>query len=844
MKGRDWGDIVSAIPYLCCCMSQLPIEEIILEIKSQLASNNTLILQAPPGAGKSTWLPAQLLNEEWLGGKKILLLEPRRLAAKTVAARLASQLNEETGETVGYRIRFENKISSKTRLEILTEGILTRMLQQDGALEDTGLVIFDEFHERSLHADLALALCRDVQEVLRPELRILIMSATLDGEKLSSLLGKAPIVTSKGRQYPITYQYTGSEDRVPLPQQMTRIILRAFRENEGDILAFFPGSGEISRTAELLEQENINARLFPLFGDMPIQQQQEAIQPDKSGLRKIVLATSIAETSLTIEGIKIVIDSGWSRVPRFDPGSGLTRLETIRVTKDAAEQRAGRAGRLGPGICYRLWTEGFQHHLVPHRSPEILEADLAPLLLDLAQWGNTDINSLAWLTLPPAGAVMQARELLQELAALEGKKITAQGKEMLRLPAHPRIAHLLLEAKKSGLASLAADIAALLEERDPLGKEAGSDLSLRIEALRKWRRKEFVNADRKRLERIERVAVSWRKLLNCSIDNTAPNHTETGRLIAAAYPERISKAESGGKRFRLANGKLAKMNENDPLASEAWIAIAHLDSGSSGEGKIFLAAPLDPDDIIHLAQEKKSIGWDAQKGELIARMEKRIGDIVFESKPLPSIPEEERVRILLDAVCAENLDLLNWNEEVIRLQARILSLRKWRPEENWPDFSREHLIVTAEEWLSPYLNTIRRKDDFLKLDLHSILHSSLAWEKQNQLDKILPEKTEVPSGSMIKIEYFSDGSPPVLAVRLQELFGMLETPTVNEGRTRLMVHLLSPAYRPVQVTQDLASFWKNTYAEVRKELRTRYPKHSWPEDPYTAEAVRGVKRKR
>lgn len=824
-------------------MLQLPISEILHEIKSNLVENNTLILQAPPGAGKSTWLPAQLLNEEWLGGKKILMLEPRRLAAKTVAARLASQIEEETGETVGYRIRFENKISSKTRLEILTEGILTRILQHDGALEDTGLVIFDEFHERSLHADLALALCRDVQQVLRPDLRILIMSATLDGEKLSSLLGNAPIVTSKGRQYPITFHYAGYEERVPLPQQMTRIILRAFREHEGDILAFFPGSGEVSRTAELLEQESISAHLFPLFGDMPIQQQQEAIMPDKSGKRKIVLATSIAETSLTIEGIKIVVDCGWSRVPRFDPGSGLTRLETIRVTKDAAEQRAGRAGRLGPGICYRLWAEGFQHHLVPHRSPEILEADLTPLLLDLSQWGSSDINSLAWLTLPPAGAVMQARELLQQLGALEGKKITAQGKEMLRLPAHPRIAHLLLEAKKSGLASLAADIAALLEERDPLGKVAGSDLSLRIEVLRKWRKKEFVSADRKRLERIERVAMQWRKLLNCSIDNNTPNHSETGRLIAAAYPERISKSENG-KRFRLANGRIARLNEHDPLASESWIAIAHLDSGNAGEGKIFLAAPLDPDDVIHLAQEKKTIGWDAQKGELVARMEKRIGDIVFESKPLPSIPEEERVQILLEAVCKENLDWLNWNEEVIRLQNRILSLRKWRTEENWPDFSREHLIATAEVWLSPYLNTIRRKDDFGKLDLHSILLSSLEWEKQNQLDKLLPVKTEVPSGSMIKIEYATDGSAPVLAVRLQELFGMLETPTVNEGRTRLMIHLLSPAYRPVQVTQDLASFWKNTYAEVRKELRSRYPKHSWPEDPYTAEAVRGVKRRK
>lgn len=821
----------------------LPIEEILGEVKSTLASHNTLILQAPPGAGKSTWLPIQLLNESWLEGKKILMLEPRRLAAKTVAARLASQLNENVGETIGYRIRFENQTSSSTRLEILTEGILTRLLQQDGALENVGLVIFDEFHERSLHADLALALCRDLQEVLRPELRLLIMSATLDGEKLSSLLNKAPIVTSKGRQFPISFHYAGYEDRVPLPQQMARVIRTAMREHEGDVLAFFPGAGEISRTAELLEADQTSARIFPLFGDMPIRQQQEAILPDKNGLRKIVLATSIAETSLTIEGIKIVVDCGWSRVPRFDPGTGLTKLETIRVTKDAAEQRAGRAGRLGPGICYRLWTEGYQHHLVPHRSPEILEADLAPLLLDLAQWGTHDIHSLTWLNAPPSGAVAQAKELLRELGALEGEKITPRGKEMLRLPTHPRIAHLLTEAKSAGLAALAADLAALLEERDPLGKDAGADLSLRIEALRKWRKKEFVLADHKRLERIERIALSWRKLLQAGVDNTMPLHTDTGKLLAAAYPERIARSEQG-KRFRLANGRVAKLNESDPLFSENWIAIAHLDSGSGGEGRIFLAAPLDPDDVIHLAQERKSIGWDEQKGELIARVEKRIGEIVFSSSPIKNLPEEERVTILLEAVRASGLDLLSWNEETLTLQARVNSLRLWRKEENWPDLSKEHLLTNADEWLSPYLNTIKRKDDFQKLDLATILLSTIPWELQQKLDKLLPDKIAVPSGSMIRIQYHPDGSAPVLAVRLQELFGMLETPFVNEGRTKLMIHLLSPAYRPVQVTQDLASFWANTYAEVRKELRARYPKHSWPEDPYTAEAVRGVKRRK
>ncbi|HET6992694.1 MAG TPA: ATP-dependent helicase HrpB, partial [Bacteroidia bacterium] len=408
--------------------SALPIIEIIPDLKKGLSAHNTLILQAAPGAGKSTYLPLQLLHEDWLEGKKILMLEPRRLAAKTVAARLAFQLNEETGETIGYKIRFENKTSKTTRLEILTEGILTRMLQQDGALEDVGLVIFDEFHERSLHADLALALCREVQNILRPDLRILIMSATLDGEKLSSLLGNAPILTCKGRQFPITFHYAGSDDKVPLHLQMTRVIKKAFAENDGDILAFFPGAGEISRTAEVLEKEKLNAKIFPLFGDLPFKEQQEAILPDKNGTRKIVLATSIAETSLTIEGIKIVVDCGYSRVPRFDTRSGLTRLETIRVTKDSADQRAGRAGRLGPGVCYRLWTEGFNHHLIPHRSPEILEADLAPLVLELANWGTHDVQSLTWLSPPPNGTVLQAKELLSQLGAFDHDKITPRGK--------------------------------------------------------------------------------------------------------------------------------------------------------------------------------------------------------------------------------------------------------------------------------------------------------------------------------------------------------------------------------------------------------------------------------
>ncbi len=824
-------------------LTVLPIIEIIPDLKKGLAEHNTLILQAAPGAGKSTYLPLQLLNEPWLAGKKIILLEPRRLAAKTVASRLAFQLNEEVGETVGYKIRFENKISKSTRLEILTEGILTRMLQEDGALENIGLVIFDEFHERSLHADLALALTREIQTILRPDLRILIMSATIDGEKLSSVLNNAPIITSKGRQHPIKFNYEGADEKIPLHLQMARVIKKAMNENSGDILAFFPGAGEIARTAEILEREKINAKIFPLFGDMPIHLQQEAILPAKNGERKIVLATSLAETSLTIEGVNIVVDCGFSRVPKFDTRSGLTRLETIRVTKDSADQRAGRAGRLGPGICYRLWTEGFNHHLVPHRSAEILDADLAPLVLELSNWGTEEINSLTWLSPPPAGTVMQAKELLEQLGALEKNKISIRGKEMLHLPTHPRIAHLLIEGRKSKQHSLACDIAALLEERDPLPKEAGADLVLRIEVLRKFRRKEFVNADKKRLERIERIAQQWRKLIGAEIENSNPNHEEVGKLIAAAYPERIGKMETQG-RFRLANGRMAKLEDGDSLINEKWLAISNLDGGTSKDGKIYIAAPLNPKDISYLASEKKTIEWDDKKGELIAKIEKRVGEIILESKAIKNISDEEKIEILIDAVRKNGMELLDWKEEVTDWLARIECAKKWNESGNWPTVNREYLLSNAMEWLAPYLSQVKRKEDFKKLDLLTILSSTLSYEQQHRLEKLVPEKIIVPSGSFIRIQYNADGNFPVLAVRLQELFGMLETPTVCDGKIKLMMHLLSPAYRPVQVTQDLMSFWQNTYPEVRKELRMRYPRHSWPEDPFTAIAIRGAKKRK
>lgn len=825
--------------------SSLPIYQALPELKSKLAQHNILILQAPPGAGKSTVLPLELLHETWLKGQKIIMLEPRRLAARSVATRLASLHGESVGETIGYRVRFENKTSKNTRIEVLTEGILTRMIQQDNSLEEVGLVIFDEFHERSLHADLALALCRESQQVLREDLRILIMSATLDGEKLSTLLGNAPIVTSQGRQYPIQTLYLGNDDSLPIWQRMVIAIKKALREQEGDILCFLPGTGEILRTVELFEKElnPSQALVLPLYGDMSPEEQQRAILPDPSQKRKIVLATSIAETSLTIEGVKVVIDSGLSRVPLYDSRSGLSRLETVRVTQDAADQRAGRAGRLGPGLCYRLWSEGTQQQLIHHRTPEILEADLAPLLLELASWGVQEPSSLTWLTPPPTSAIKQATEVLQTLKAVNEGKITLQGKEILALPTHPRIAHLLMEARRRGWLGLATDVAAILEERDPLPKDTGANLALRVEALRKWRKKEYVKAERNILERIDRLAVSWRKIFRIEADTSMPNYEQIGFLIATAFPERVAKQkENDLQRYRLANGRIAKLPDLDDLDREEWLAISQLDAGGK-EGKIFLAAPVNIKDLEPLLKERRTVTWDSQKGQLIARKELCFGEMMVSSSPLDHVPEEERVAILCKAIQQEGVSILLWTESLLAWQARLGCVKHWRPEEEWPDVSTKNLLASVEEWLAPFVLSVRRREDFKKLEIESLVKGLLPWELAQKLEIIAPEKISVPSGFDIPLQYFNDGRDPVLSVRLQEMFGLLDTPTVNQGRTKVLLHLLSPGYKPVQVTQDLKSFWQNIYPEVRKELRVRYQKHSWPEDPWSAQAVRGVKKR-
>ena len=813
--------------------TDLPVTDIIDEVKLHLSKQSTLIVNAPPGAGKSTLLPLTLLDEPWLAGKKIIMLEPRRLAAKTIAMRMADLWGDKVGETIGYRVRFENRVSALTRIEVVTEGILTRMLHSDNALEGVGLVIFDEFHERSIHADVAMALCREAQQILRPDLRMMVMSATLNMPQLTALL-KAPVAVSSGRQYPVDVFYVGGQDEFLLPEVTSRVIIKAVKEHEGDVLVFLPGEGEIRKCAELLKRDLSAFAIHPLYGQLPQQEQYLAIVPNKFGKRKVVLATSIAETSLTIEGIKIVVDTGYGRVSKFDPKSGLSRLETLQISRDSADQRAGRAGRLSAGVCYRMWTAATHQRLAEHRIPEIMEADLAALVLDLAQWGITNIEQLTWLSPPPKAAVAQAIDTLTNLNALENGRITEHGKQLHQLACHPRIAHMLLKAKEDNAVALASDIAAILEERDPLPKETGIDINLRIEALRRARQN---NGLGNKFIRIEKVAESYRRMLNAQPDNGPVDVFETGLLLAFAYPERIAFARPGNNaQFQLANGKYATAGHRDDLAHEPWLAVAHIDT-RDGLGKIFMASPLNPKDLLPMVKEKQVITWDTRRGGLIASKDLRIGSIVLQSKPLPN-PDESYLQVAIsNAIKTEGEQLLSFDEKMQQLQNRILSLRKWNPNEGWPEVSTSTLLLTNSEWLMPYLINIKKPDDLKKINLHDALLNSLDWDMQQSLNELVPAKINVPSGSAIEVAYLPNGETPILSVRLQEVFGLADTPMVNKGKMSVVMHLLSPGFKPVQVTSDLRSFWNNTYFEVKKELQRRYPKHAWPDEPWEAKAV-------
>ncbi|KAA5548825.1 ATP-dependent helicase HrpB [Adhaeribacter rhizoryzae] len=804
----------------------LPVREIIPAVKEQLSAKNTLIVNAPPGAGKSTLLPLALFEEAWLTGQKIIMLEPRRLAARTIAERMAFLLGEEVGQTVGYRIRFENQISAKTRIEVVTEGILTRMIHSDNALSGVGLVIFDEFHERSIHADVAMALCHEAQLTRRPDLRILVMSATLDMPTLTTLL-KAPVAQSMGRQYPVETIYAGELDEMLLPEMTARAVQRALREKTGDVLVFLPGEGDIKKVEGILRRQVRDVAIHPLFGKLPPGKQYAALMPDRQGKRKVVLATSIAETSLTIEGITVVVDTGFGKTSRFDPNSGLSRLETIRISKDAADQRAGRAGRLGPGTCYRLWTAAAHERLTPHRTPEIMEADLAPLVLDMARWGIIDIRSLTWLNPPPRASLQQASDTLHQLHALENGRITPHGEKMHALPTHPRIAHMLLKAEETGQLPLATDIAAVLEERDPLPRDTGIDLNLRVEALGRYRQE---NVGGKALKKIEKIAASYRRLFNISLDNGTVDPYETGVLLAHCYPERIAYARPGNNaQFQLANGSYAQAGHRDDLAHEPWLAVAQLDA-RQGMGKIFLASPLNPRDLAPLVKQQDVVTWDTTDGELTATRDLRIGSIVLQSKPLPPPDDKHRVPAIMEAIKKEGEQLLNFSEAVTQWQRRVLSLRKWRPQEAWPDVSTPTLLMTNPEWLRPYLTDVEVPADLREIELLPILQKQLDVDKKARLEQLAPTTIVLPDGSGMELDYQPNAAPPRLEIRLQDVLGWTEHPHVDAGDMPVELHLLTPDLKPLAVVIDINRFWREDYSVLRPELAAKYPKVNWLEE--------------
>ena len=832
----------------------LPIDEVLPALRQALRERHEAVLEAPPGAGKTTRVPLALLNEPWLAGQKIVMLEPRRLAARAAAERLASELGEKVGETVGYRIRLDSKVGPNTRIEVVTEGILTRRLQHDPALEGVGLLIFDEFHERSLDADLALALSLNGRELFRDEqpLKILLMSATLEGERLASLLDDAPIIRSEGRMYPVAIRwsrpYVSGEFVEP---RVVQTVLDAVHDESGSVLVFLPGQAEIRRVNQQLA-EALGSRsdilLCPLHGELDLAAQRAAIEPAPSGIRKVVLATNIAETSLTIDGVRVVIDAGLARVPRFDPGSGMTRLDTQRISRASATQRAGRAGRLEPGVCYRLWSEDQHAQLAAYGSAEIVQADLAGLALQLARWGVTP-HELVWLDVPPAASYAQAQQLLERLGALRNGTLTPHGEAMAELPAHPRIAHLLLRGQALGLADMACDVAALLGERDIL-RGAGADVHSRLALLSGESR--AVRGGQGGVQRAKQLARQYRGMLRGKATHPVadPEHPRwLGALLALAYPDRVAQQRKpGGAEYRLSNGRAALFGEVDGLMKQPWLVIADLGSRQGQrEERIYLAAEFDPALLDGVLSEQVSVvdqlDWDEREGVLRAERQRKVGELILSREPLTGLDETARTQALVNLVRRKGLELLPWTPELRQWQARVALLRQLdidsQGHSEWPDVSDAALLATLEEWLAPYLGRVSRLSHFASLDLSSIVRNLLKWPLPQRLDELAPHHITVPSGSSVRLDYSEH--PPILAVRMQELFGLADTPRIAGGRQVIKLHLLSPARRPVQVTQDLANFWRSTYAEVKKDLKGRYPKHYWPDDPLIAEPTAKIK---
>ena len=820
----------------------LPAAELAGTVDALLAERASLVVTAPPGAGKSTLLPVTILNG--LGEGKVLMLEPRRLAARQIAERMAWLLGEPVGRTAGYRVRFDSKVSSATRIEVLTEGILTRMLVEDPTLEGVSAVIFDEFHERSLNSDLALALARETQSLVRQDLKIIIMSATIDADAICRELD-APLVEGKGKMFPVSTLYrTPEASSENAAEAVAHVIREAHRDNQGDILAFLPGEADIRRCAELLGTALGETEVCPLYGMLPPEAQRRAILPAENGRRKVVLATPIAETSLTIENIRVVVDSGLCRKQVFNPQSGLSRLETVRISLDMARQRTGRAGRVAPGVCYRLWSATTEARMEDCRRPEILEADLARTALDIAAWGESGPERLPWLTPPPPAAIRHAKRLLEELGAIDGSgAVTARGRRMAALPCHPRIAHMLTGAAGAAQRALAADIAALLEEKDPMtAGEAGTDLTARISALRKARRD---RREGRTWGRIARIAEQYRALGHIPEDNDDPDPYQVGALVAAAYPERVAKAHKDGcGRFMLSGGECAFLDREDAMAAYEWLAVASLSAREGADGRIFLAAPLDPDDLGDMRTERENMEWDSRRGAVTAQRETRIGALVISAKPISDIPREEINRIICAAAAKEGRSMLDFSDEVGNLQRRVAAVASWHPELSLPDLSADAVLKRAADWLPPFLGKATTVQELKKIDLTQALWSLLDYGQQQAVERFAPSHITVPTGSRIRVEYRQGAELPVLRVRLQECFGLTDTPRVDDGKRPVLMELLSPGFKPVQLTQDLGSFWRDTYFEVRKELRRRYPKHSWPDNPLEAPAVRGTGRRR
>ncbi|MET0256442.1 MAG: ATP-dependent helicase HrpB [Luteibacter sp.] len=827
-----------------------PITPLLPEIVASLQERPRLVLEAPPGAGKTTQVPLALLHAPWLAGQRIVMLEPRRIAARAAASFMAAQLGEEVGGTVGYRIRFESRVGPRTRIEVVTEGILGRMIQDDPSLDGVGAIVFDEFHERHLAGDLGAALALDVQASLRPDLRLLVMSATLDGERIAQWMD-APRLSSPGRSYPVRIDYVPARTQETVEQHVARTVVQALAETAGDVLAFLPGRREIERTRALVERRDEQVEVVALHGELSLAEQQLALTPADPGTRRVVLATNVAESSVTLPGIRAVVDAGLAREPRFDPTSGFARLETVHISQASADQRAGRAGRVAEGVAYRLWAQS--RRLEPSRVAEIEHTELSGLALELAGWGSDD---LPWLDAPPAGAMGQARDLLRRLGALDGASaITRLGRDMLALGATPRLAAAAMRTPPERRA-LVADLLALVEARSPLRGEQGrtDDFRQRLAALHLWRdggarAARAGSADIGALAAIDKAATGWRRRLDVrTAASGVPDTHAVGDLLVHAFPDRVARRDDAQPtRYQLANGRGARLHENSALHGEPWIVVLDLRL-EARDSLVFAGAPFDPAVLEREHADRfvseRVLRWDDERQIAEAFEERRFDALLMSRKPLP-MRGDDAIPALLSAIRARGVAALPWSEQARRLRARIGALRVWRPEFNLPDVSDEALMATLDSWLSPYLSGKRRLDALQSAELSEALGAMLDYEQRRSLEAHAPEALTVPSGMTRRLEYGlrdeEPGAPPVLAVKLQELFGLADTPRVGDGRIAVMLHLLSPAGRPIQVTQDLAGFWNRTYPEVRKELKGRYPRHPWPDDPWTATATHRAK---